>query len=358
MNLMDQTAKDDFAELKTVKQSHPLTPRSKCSKLPLSTLASVLTFMLVWKNMEAAMVIFMNDVKTRRLARERAAVLNSRRLQFIASLQDLEKTSLPLNLLFPGSYDWCSFAPIKALIEQPSEVDIDFDSLASGAMDLANPESELLTEWRREVHNELFAMIRAVETEPRTLISRPLYELDDSAALNRLKLASTAFGCKQCAGEHPGAFRSLDIRFPQQNYQVPIIKPMFYPDVMGHRCLTNAPIRNYDMQTREDQQVQDVSFHRGFGQYDRAHWNTESLCLDEELGKMARNVVDAVHPDPDNATVEEMDRMNVLFMCPICSMKTLQAADAGTLLEGDDAKILYLGWRQAVRTLPQAILFE
>lgn len=288
---------------------------------------------------------------SRRLDRERTHLLNSRRIHAIEHLRRLKRAALPFTKLFPSALDWCSFPPIKAIIEQPLHINVDFEAFSP--LDLANPDSELLENWRRNVHQELCDLLRAAaENEPGLLWSDlkrdtlepdlgPL-ETDDAEALRRLKLATTVFGCNRC-----GSCSCHHESSPANHVHVGSdSEPLFYPGVMSHGCLTRSRLRV--AKYRLDQLELDVSWYLDTpdneGQLHRCRWSVEHLCVDVELGKLATNLVTKVGQDPSTATASDMDQLGIQVICTSCQPKTTTTPSGPSSM-----KRAVFGWRTAVR---------
>lgn len=304
--------------------------------------ADALGYDIVWKNIQGPLTDYMADIKSQRLVREQAELIGLRMTNAVEHLRNLKKAALPLTQILPCAFTWCSYAPIKAIIGQPSDVAVDFDSFSH--LDLANPLSDHIVDWRLGIYNSLYDIVKASAAERNGILwnvsgsnehMSPL-AMNDTDALGRLKLATTVFGCKRCglclSHDHPDYSR-----FRKSG----VTKAMCYPDVMTHICLTRSKRNRYDPGFSSTDALDPSSWINDDGDpycY-RGLWNAESLCLDLRLGLMAERLVKTVGLDPFTTTAVDMDALHIRFTCKTCAANRFALGHI---------KLDCFGWRSAV----------
>lgn len=281
-----------------------------------------------WSSIESTILEFMVEVRTRLVEGKRDEILLDRKAKAIQVLRLLKSRKMPLATIWPESADYCELPYVKAVIEQPSIIKVNLESLI--------PPLEIMdrdfVEWRYNIRSRLISMIKAEggrklssDHERVSKESRP--PMTDEQALHQANLAVTVFACLRC-----NTFsRPKDRPDPNPFSNKPkAIVPLFYPQPFGHPCMTRTQ--------RED--GRDPSDPTKLLLNDTSHrcpWNTEHLFLDERLSSYAERLVECAGLDPATATVEEMDRFGVEFRCTAC--------------EDTSVKVELYGWRAAVSGL-------
>lgn len=317
---------------KLVHQPHILTDRS--TSLDNSVLLHSLIYRIVWKNIEGPMVAFMTGIRAQVAARKRAVLINERKLNAGLVLRFWKRHMLGAlghYQVQPEVVDWCEFPSVKNIIDQPSEVEVTSADFSPAVDQICYD----LAIWQSDIRSRLHKLVAAEEARRLDETPPPDLSLDVQRIRNTLSLASTAFGCRNCgtcAGEDAGTDDSDDDDDFSDTTPFNSM-PLFYPEVLGHRCLTRTRRKN-----PLDQDDYSKLLHSDHG--DRCHWNTKYLCLDEALCEYAARVVTSAGLDPETTTVEEMDELNGLFACDICHRKEC----------GDDEYMTLevYGWRHAV----------
>lgn len=305
----------------------------------------------------------MEQMKVERLERERKALIISRKHPAIDILRDYKKSQLPWTELMPEPADFCDFPPIKAILELPSENLVDSSKFAEVVPLLPS----LFTEWRAKIRRQICLKFDRhllekqrhiwIESISDTLASGSgqadhvdqLAEghLEGDLQLSqRIALATTVFKCCDCgsggifghsepvsdddADEDEGNISDLFELNLQRSSD--ISEPLFYPKVMGHRCLTR---KKFWAPTGSDPSIDLDEF---YGQ--RSKWSCKGLRVDNMAGMAMEDIIKACGLDPLIATAQEMDDLSVWLGCSLCADRL----DPRT----DDVKVRVFKWRAAV----------
>ncbi|EAU88068.2 hypothetical protein CC1G_10841 [Coprinopsis cinerea okayama7 len=220
-----------------------------------------------WKKIEADMVAFMQDVRRKRLARERSRVLDSRcslMKQMYASFVE----SQPLHAILPGVADFATIPQLKAVLENPDlEAPVtlaDFD-IGEEAM------LQFVRQWREEKDNELLGILRQSS-------------IGAQATKETLHLATTLFNCKTCN------------------------VPISYPRILVHTCNFARNSGTPDPSTI-------------FERLKAEPWNLggDRISFHEAAHKRAKLILKALNKEPDT-TYEQLMELNpfVECFCALC----------------------------------------
>lgn len=338
---------DDLSHHKLVKQPTRLTDR-------------------IWNNIKNDMIKYMEEMKTRRLERERKALLIARKRTAIGALRRYKIAHLPFTGVMPEAVDFCSFPEVKAIVEMPTETEVTEASFA----DVSSRMHDLVNSWRTHIHSQLrarvkdnlfFASKRRASAERVT--SDPLYQeyveslgatIDvkgkkkevslpvpgDAEIDQMIPLATTVFRCKTCTPSIglPGDSSDseyddfLDILGGRRSRSV----PLFYPKVMGHCCLTRSRTLPWDYFATDD-----PNFRIDFPMSTRTNWNAHLLQVDEQASKAARTVVEACGEDPLITTATKMDELDPHLACLDCMRWSKHEVNQG--------EVPVFTWRSAVQ---------
>ncbi|OJA11870.1 hypothetical protein AZE42_03262 [Rhizopogon vesiculosus] len=320
----------------------------------------------IWNNIKNDMIEYMEDMKARRLERERKALLVARRRIAIGVLRSYKIAHLPLTDVMPEPADFCNFPEVVEIVELPTETEVTEASFA----DVTSQMDDLVHNWRTRIRSQLRTKVkdhsrhvarrRAWENrEP----SDPYYEdyveslgaidvkgkkkevlppvPDDAEIGQSILLATTVFRCKTCtpsAGLHGDHFSGSDFDSFLDDLEGPRPRsiPLFYPKVMGHSCLTKSRTLPWDYSASDD-----PNYRIDFPMSTRTKWDIRMLQVDEEAGKATRAVVEACDEDPLTITATKMDELDHRFACVDCvkwSKHEVNQADAPVFT-----------WRQAVQ---------
>lgn len=188
---------------------------------------------------------------------------------------------LPYNDVFPGPPDFCDFPAVKSILESPVAVPIDESSFSGIASDIP----DMIEIWRTGIKDELIQL--AVNKNRHWLWLRngdfmssmlgfenyPIRITEENASEDTLKLATTVFQCGTCY--------SLNLDGKSAD-------PLFYPEVLGHVCLTR-PLKSYPFQ---NQMTTDIS--RQLNNYPglRRKWTCDGLTVDSWTAEIVHQLVE------------------------------------------------------------------
>lgn len=325
---------DDLANHRLVKRPHLLTDR-------------------IWKNISKPMVEYMEKMKANRLLREHAALVLVRKQPAINVLRGYKMSRLPCVDIMPEAVDFCAFHPVKQILELPSDVNVTESSFDEVIPLLPN----LIDEWRAKIKKHL---LRKMTGEQKNELERiaimklcglsndevnlETEETEDEMA-ERMKLAITVFKCRLCSPTRHAWIDSDDDFGYEMNDSFsdvlgilpPTSKPLFYPKVFGHRCLTKPEGLGwlFGFSDGVDPSVKLDSLAS-----ERKRWTCEYLRLDKASRKIVEGVVKACGLDPATTTADTMDEFNPRLGCITCA-RWLDG-------ESDLAEMDAFGWRTAV----------
>jgi hypothetical protein len=278
----------------------------------------------VWNNIKAPLVTYMEQMKTKRLERRKVAAINVLRAYKIACL--------PWTDIMPEPVDFCEFPEIKAILELPDDADVDeftFSNIVPNFPDIFD-------QWRVSMHHLLVDRFRQAQKDQLKLTvdfgfqhftAVPSIHATDEDVLKMIRLATTVFKCRSCdenryrLGAGPDhalpAFDKTAIRADEHN-------SLFYPQILGHHCLTVATESQWDYiqteRSRDPSVRLDISPYEG--NRHRKSWTCQSLVVDAHAGKMAEGIIAACGLDHTLATVEEMDCLDAKLACMNCATQT------------------------------------
>ena len=300
----------------------------------------------------------METMKARRLAKEHAQLILQRKRVAAKALQTYKNARLPVTELLPEVMDFCEFPPIKAILEQPSEVTVDELSF-SDALVLV---PDLIEAWKIDITRQLIRLMQKQGQNARFRISLTSYswfyedddcyeeslaprDVDDEdipsdpeLLLAKLNLATTTFECKRCGGGDLGFEGDYDDFYVMPG-PFPIMEPLYFPRVLGHLCLTRSSEKPW-IWTVPPLPEPVARLDHGDGD-SREKLSTALLVLNQRLGKCVASIVTAAGMDPATATVTDMNALDVSFACLHCAT----ASD----VEEPELVTRCFGWRDAVR---------
>lgn len=322
------------------------------------------------------MVSYMEQMKAQRLERERKALVISRKRIAVSILRAYKISHLPFTDVMPEPVDFCAISQVLEILELPTETQVTEATFAP----IVEKMDELINEWRarilgslvQKVKDSLYSHGRQInrldETAGSTLMESTASSSsadpmgkgkakatepsipDDPQIVQDLSLAATVFNCKCCNprfGISYGlydTYPSSDIDSSEDDFfdpwefaprcQRPRANPLFFPKVLGHRCLTKQLGFNWDNSSGDPTKQYDHPLGN------RTRWSCHHLQVDEKAGKMAANVITACGSDPDTTTVVEMDQLSYQLACLECLEWSDEAWDQA------DAQVF--GWRAAV----------
>jgi hypothetical protein len=297
---------DSLDDHKLVRVPQRLTERSKPGLFV--TLTTILNFP-VWVNIQGPILQFMAEMRKKRIDREEKEISMRRKRVAMTILQEFKNDRLPYLEVMPEAFDFCNMEPVKAIIDQPLDVSVDATSFSH----LITQLPQLFDSWRDGIRLQLSRFFRQESELPSHFLfdddsdvisdygSRKSPETD-AEALEMLNLASTIFVCRECG---PSLFTFLDMSLD---------RPIFYPEVLGHTCLT----RKYSFTLLHNDPV-DPSVELNTPSLKRTSWNTRPLMLSPRLRRVAEDLISDSGLDPQATTAARMDDLNLLYACMACS---------------------------------------
>jgi hypothetical protein len=306
------------------------------------------------------MVKYMEEMKTKRLNREHDALIIARKFPAINILCEYKKSLLPwTESIMPEPVDFCNFAPVKAVLELPSEVEVDESSFA----DIIPLLPSLFADWRVDIEKQILKgfrrMMKNSQRATRDLaflgpfgafVREDTESVDedssdeDTELAENIALATTVFECHDCSfsnwtTNYWDISDDDDDEDEDEDFGILGIsqgsaakKPLFYPHVMGHQCLTRKVDFSCD---RFDPSI-------FLDQLDRTRtsWSCKKLRISKRAKTMMEAIVERCGLEPLFATANDMDNQDTLLGCPLCANWTDSTSN--------DAKIPVFGWRAAV----------
>jgi hypothetical protein len=172
----------------------------------------------------------------------------------------------------------------------------------------------LFDEWRESVRKHLLKQLAwqgshftSGDDTRGSISSEPTLDEGDEG-LRRLSLATSVFTCV-CSQIHDASA------------EPPAIKPLFYPQVLGHICITRTPtLVDPSQDTNNASLLFLAAFQSSQGPPGSQSWDC-SLLLHLSLGAMVGRLIRTVHLDPATATVQDMDALDVYFACLCCAVR-------------------------------------
>lgn len=280
----------------------------------------------MWYQIKDQVLEFVTEVKVRLLEEYRVPIMQGRKDKAAEVIRLMKGRKMPFDSFWPDIADYCEFASVKAILEQPLLIEVQLEDLAD-TLDFLNDET---LGWRYKLRSQLLSMVKAAEEGRKSASGhqessggscRPM---TDEEAIYKVGRAVTVFACRRC-----NASRGIDRRDSKQSSSNPkVILPLLYPEPFSHPCMTRT-------QREDDRGSSDPSKLLKNDTGYRCCWNTEHLYLDTLLSSYAKTLVECANLDPETASIEAMDRLGVIFRCTAC--------------EDSSVNIELFGWRTAVR---------
>ncbi|KAF9032498.1 hypothetical protein BDZ89DRAFT_1158527 [Hymenopellis radicata] len=293
---------DAFDNHPFVKKSQPLTDR-------------------IWANISDEMIAFAEQLREKRLLRDRRALVVSRRKVAIPIFLDF-KSNLARNQpasFYPSIADFIHSDSVKAIIEDPGDAPVSEVAFAQVVPQMR----EWFSAWRIDVHSQL---LKIANSEPST------QDLSPEATIKRLQLVSCGVICDKCThyptSNPPALFR-------RRNRST----TLFYPDYLTHTCAHSQPDTDLRDILRD---LDDGALE--FGRFmSRRPFHVNVYKRSPVVQPAMEAVVRLVGLELSTATVDDMDSADCLFECGVC---TAAVGEEWTQRQ------LY-GWRQMIRHVPE-----
>lgn len=289
--------------------------------------------MLVWKNVKPVAIKFIDQVRQRRLKDEYDNLVLQRKRYAADFFRNYKKGQLPCTDIYPEPPDFCDFEPVRRILTQPADVAVDATSFNC----LLDSIPDMFKRWREEsvrpgIRNVLLSSMTA-SFEPGDF-NLPDWTNNASALRHKMSLATTVFVCDGCNGHarqrplNPLDFLGMpfedddedDDEYWDLDDSERYVKPLFYPEVMAHPCLTRFSLRNeyLYMHLMAFGAKRDPSTFLQDCLKQRQKWKSDYLRLDKNAAKVAEKVVAMAGLDPSKATTMDMDELDAHFKCDEC----------------------------------------
>ena len=278
----------------------------------------------------------MGEMREKRFKREFAAIVNERKRSALAVLRTYKNARLPETEIMLQGPDFCHFPVILEVLNQAADVEVDVSSFD----DIIPRLPELFTEWRDSIKQKMMQVVKKHNTSRGNSYLNFMFGMDvsmcdcdcdceyetpppvgpnshltDEELSRKLTLASTVFTCN-CGDGYDDYPSFYDYDSDSEDDYPSSTKVLFYPQVMGHSCLARVT----KMFLWEFSSTNDPSCRLEYGRSERKQWDGTSLSLLTTAGRTARHIIQLAGLDPDLATTDEMDQLELRFKCCACTM--------------------------------------
>ena len=311
----------------------------------------------------------MMEMRVKRLAREHAALVLERKKYAIEVLRIFKNQRLPCTEIMPQGPDFCDFKAVRDILTQPFNVEVNTSSF-----DHIIPKiPAMFKAWQEDVD---LSMLDAVQRSFKPKISSGLnfdfmldssdygddsedsdkedrqemsHSLPEDECRIKMKLAATVYSCKSCThrAEYGYDFESDDTDTPFYSFsrsQYGFDRPLFYPQVMGHACLSRR-MCTYDFW--EGRKKSDPSTELADSDSARKKWGCLKIFVDKRASDVAAQIVELAGLDPTTATSDDMDKLGLRFICPKCRTTKLKSPQASGIEDEEEGMPIF-DWRGAV----------
>jgi len=301
----------------------------------------------VWRNIKDGILEYMEDMHAKRLKREYEATTLRRREPASEFLQAFKKSKLHEGQIMPEGPDFCNLDIVKEILLQPVDVVVNTNSFDAILPILPSA----LTQWREGLHCDMLELIKRHDRTQQMVYLEcsddgtyydalaPALRLSEQEYARELELATTVFRCNSCTWTP--LLYSLD--YEDDDYSR-VNTLLFYPQVLGHRCLTRESLGYWDSLHDNDytRRLSNEQF------MSRTCWGRKGLAVDSPASKVAKKFVQMAGLDPLTATVHDMDCLDLRFSCLICIKSPTKSKPARVVLDNSGAVVPLLTWRAAV----------
>lgn len=319
----------------------------------------------------------MEQMRVKRLGREFQTLITRRKGPAIEAIREYKKLKLADGQVLPGPPDYCAFEPIQEILKKPVDVEItpsSFDPVIPllpglisqwrDKLDLAMAKQTGVKYWNAatapstRMFNGFFSFDQDSDDDEYPFYTTREPQLSDAEAIQKMKLASAVFTCKasKCSARHDNSFGFFVPPIPYAK------KIMFYPQVLAHRCnyIGTDGWSPYDIEFimgyRTSNEPDPSTLLGVKGSMRRKQWDCRSIAFHHEGKKVAEAVIKIAGLDPGKATSQEMDDLNLRFICNTCFDIQEQKLPDPTLVEDpepEDYEDLHIDvglfdWRAAV----------
>ncbi|KAJ6502646.1 hypothetical protein DFH09DRAFT_1441321 [Mycena vulgaris] len=324
VDAMDPYDLEGFKRHPLVKQKQPLTPR-------------------VWKRIKHPLLRYLEERKPKPFAKEHEIISDMRRRFALAVMRRFRDcTMFPTKDLAIANFPDSSLL-VHSILRAKTGIPLQIQEsdFATRGVDILHG---LFDEWRNTIQDRLLNQVASAQApnafvsednDSRCKISIPARE----QLLRQLSLAKMIFTC-ECS--HIDLSYSPGTGDPRKPSSRPCaIKPLFYPQVLGHICLHRTPeLPELDEDFTATEMVFST-FRLSQGYPGPQAWDCSNLRLNPFLGELVQSIILSTHLDPETATVQDMDELDGYFACMSCAV---QDEDEIELYDTDAFR-----WREAVR---------
>ncbi|KAF5324810.1 hypothetical protein D9611_004188 [Ephemerocybe angulata] len=215
-----------------------------------------------WQKIEADMIAFMQDVREKRLVKEKNKIMTSR-CALMKQMYANFVASQPMHSILPGVADFATMPELRAILENPDlDATVTLEDFDIGAEKML----EFSAKWREEKDKALLDILRQSS-------------LGSMASKEMLSRATTLFNCKTCS------------------------VPVSYPRILVHTCNFT---RNVEMPDPSNI----------FERLRAEPWNLggDRVSFHEAAHKRAKYVLKALSLDPE-ISVDDMNEANPFVEC-------------------------------------------
>ncbi|KAI6136164.1 hypothetical protein F5141DRAFT_1059395 [Pisolithus sp. B1] len=328
---------DDLGSHRLVKQPTRLTPR-------------------IWSNIRSEMIKHMEDLRALRLQRERKALVSSRKQLATSVLRAYKRERLPFTDVMPEPMDFYLFPEVSAIIELPTETEVTEASFA----DVVSQLDELIVQWRTRNHNSFIDKFKDELAKKLQRITHAAADKganaakagtsadvkgkgkavdpplpDESELIKVLSLATTVFCCEYCPSNFWMSIPEDPFHSFTSSKRSVSTTPLFYPKIMGHRCLTKG--RGQDSPMTPLESISEFPYESRR----RMQWTCAPLQVDKQAEAIVSNIIVACNLDPLTTTTAEMDALDPKLACVNASCVQWDRVIK------DSCKASVFGWRAA-----------
>ena len=290
-------------------------------------------------------------MREKRFKREFAALVNRRKSSALTVLRTFKNERLPETEIMPQGPDFCHFPVISELLNLPADTEVDVSTFS----DVIPLLPELVTEWQESIKRKMIQVIKVQKSirrpyrfnydyfnidgfsdEDEAPPANPSSSLTDEELSQKLTLASSVFTCS-CGG---GYDDYLSFYGSDDEDDWPSSKILFYPQVMGHSCLTRvSKMFAWELSSTSDPSCRLESWSC---KSERKQWDSSGLSFHPSASKFARHIIQLAGLDPDLATSHQMDQLKIRFGCRACALLISPRSN------DDDVLYPIFDWRGAV----------
>jgi hypothetical protein len=289
----------------------------------------------------------MEEMKAKRLALELASLQRKLKMRAIILLQAHKTFCAPFSGVMPEPLDFFAFEPIKQLLDNANDdTEASMDVIPNLGGMIENWRAEITAEFLKGVISNINIAESSVKLDNSALGEKEaeLESIEDPDDSNRrhMKLASTVYRCTSCHSRpltdwtnSSSITADISSTFPWSS-RAPNCNPLWFPRVLGHRCLTKPS--GFDLTAQYPTRLDFLHSYR-------KKWSCELIKIDDKASEVAECVIQACGMDPRNAHADDMDDLDARLECLAC----LDPVE-------ENPNHYVFGWRSAVSVDPIVII--